>query len=67
MYEANRCESVLDGDRCVKHLGHRGKHMNDDNFQYVRWTNGGLIEFLKEQEQIQENQQDQKAVDVTNS
>jgi hypothetical protein len=50
--EANRCDSIFDGSRCVKHSGHRGKHFNDDNCQFVQWTKGGLMEWLKEQQKI---------------
>ena len=43
-----RCSSVLNGDRCVKAAAHHGKHLNNDNLQCVTWTEGGVIEWLKE-------------------
>ena len=48
--EAERCNSVFNGDQCVKPAGHSGKHLNNDNFQCVTWTKGGVIEWLKERQ-----------------
>jgi hypothetical protein len=42
-----RCKSEFDGSRCVKPVGHHGKHLNDQD-QYVMWTTSGVAQHEKE-------------------